>query len=193
MANSSISEIIAGASKAGGLTQPSQFNVEFNLPKGHPFGHQSSLKQIMMSCEQAVLPSKSINTTQMGYYGPDLNYAYSQNFADLDMVFRVHNNMVERQFFESWQEVAVNPNTYDANYYDEYVARIVIRQYDGMNIKAADGTVLKETLATYTLIDAFPKFVSSLALEHSSTNTYHKQQVTFEYRKWKAEFPRRLP
>lgn len=251
--DSPISALMSEITKAGGLAAPNQFEVEFFFPSESRFGglsarentgragriyqiNKKSARQVKMSCEQAAIPSKSIHTTQTRYYGPDINYAYAQKFAPLDMIFRVHNNLVERKFFEAWQESAIDSDTYDANYYDEYVAKIVIKQYGPPSAKVGiiksimdqkmpnlgalmtQGTGVAKSfgkagqraagmlgianaafnkyaglhepngkvIADYTLIDAFPKFISQLELDHKTQNMYHRQQVSFEFRKWET-------
>ena len=143
---SPVTKLMAQIAKASGITASNQFDIMISLPNGHGLGEiagaardgisiyqldrsTESNKQIVMSCETSSIPGRSVNSSPFKYYGPQMKYAYSYTYSDIDMTFRVHNNMMERRFFEAWQECAVSSITNDANYYNEYVAEIVIRQY----------------------------------------------------------------
>jgi len=143
---SPVTKLMAQIAKASGITASNQFDIMISLPNGHGLGEiagaardgisiyqldrsTESNKQIVMSCETSSIPGRSLNSAKVKYYGPEMKHAYSYLYPEIDMVFRVHNNMMERKFFEAWQECAVSSITNDANYYDEYVADIVIAQY----------------------------------------------------------------
>jgi hypothetical protein len=149
---SPVTKLMAEIAKASGITSSNQFKIMINLPTGHSafsagdgtewlpgvaddgiamykLDKTSSARQIVMSCETSSIPGRSLNSAKVKYYGPEMKHAYSYLYPEIDMVFRVHNNMMERKFFEAWQECAVSSITNDANYYDEYVADIVIAQY----------------------------------------------------------------
>jgi hypothetical protein len=253
---SEITKIMAEINRASGITAANQFEIMINLPKGHQIFSElgeslhgvaengiaiyqldrtSSSRQVVMSCESTSIPGRSLGSTPNKVYGPPMKYPYNIIYPDLDMTFRVHNNMTERKFFEAWQECAVSYTTNDANYYDEYVADIVIRQYgppeaevgiiqsllegnmptvssilsQGAGVaksfgkggqKAArligiadaafnvfnSGNMPKgKMIAEYKILDAYPKNLAGLTLDHSTIG-YHKQIVTFEYKKWET-------
>ena len=83
--------------------------------------------------------------------------------------------MREKLYFETWQRLAYNVQTWAMNYYEDYVGSIQIFQLDEQNNK------------TYgvELIEAFPKTIAEQALSYTATTEIHKIGVTFSYRYWK--------
>ena len=57
-------------------------------------------------------------------YGPERKIARGLGFEDITLTFYMGQQMVEKMLFESWQNLAINPFTFNANYYDEYVGSI---------------------------------------------------------------------
>ena len=49
-----------------------------------------------------------------------------QTFADVEATFYCGSDMAEKYFFEEWQKVSYNPQSYDLNYYKEYVGAVDI-------------------------------------------------------------------
>ena len=43
-----------------------------------------------------------------------------------------------------------------------------------------------QVIATYSLIDCFPSILAPLVLDHGQNDSYHRQSVTFVYRKWET-------
>ena len=77
------------------------------------------------------------------------------------------SDLTERYFFEEWQKVSYNPDTYNINYYKEYVGAIEIY------------TLNEKDERTYgiRLEEAFPKTVDAIPLGHGSNNTLNKVNV----------------
>ena len=142
--SSPISDLIASIQKASGVARPNRFMIMMQFPNegwtpAQGLGIQrgrdkygininAASRQVVMSCETSLIPPRSLVTTNPKYYGPQHNIAYGHQYPEIDMVFRVSNNMLERKFFEAWQEACVNTHTFDANYLQDYSANIVIKQ-----------------------------------------------------------------
>jgi len=133
---SPISDVIAAVAKAGGIARPNRFAVMINLPPGftgfvptgkEAYGIQDS-KQVVMACEISQIPGRSLTTTQSRTYGPIRENVTGRTYPPIDMTFRVHNNMQERNFFEAWQETAISTHSHDSHYPNEYLAKIEIIQ-----------------------------------------------------------------
>ena len=48
------------------------------------------------------------------------------------------------------------------------------------------GGASDQVIATYSLIDCFPSILAPLTLDHGQNDSYHRQSVTFVYRKWET-------
>ena len=83
--------------------------------------------------------------------------------------------MREKKFFETWQRLAYNPQTFAMGYYDDYVGTIQIYQLD------------QEKNRRYgcELIECFPTDIAEQTLDASPAASVQEVSVTFSYRYWK--------
>jgi hypothetical protein len=95
--------------------------------------------------------------------------------------------MKEKRFFETWQRMAYNPQTWAMQYYNHYVGSIKIFQLD------------EEDRQRYgvELVEAFPKTIAAQALDYGTKDAIHTVSVGFSYRYWKdlvdeADLPKPL-
>ena len=82
--------------------------------------------------------------------------------------------MKEKRFFETWQRLAYNPQTWAMQYYGDYVGSIQIFQLDETDT----------TKYGVELVEVFPKTIAAQSLDYS-TNAIQTVSVTFSYRYWK--------
>ena len=95
--------------------------------------------------------------------------------------------MREKLFFETWQRLAFNPQTWSLGYYDDYVGSIDIHQLDEQDNKRYG----------VQLVECFPKTIAEQSLGYGQNDTLHRINVTFSYRYWKnltdeADLPKSL-
>ena len=150
--NTRINKFRSLVSSAEGLARPNRFIAIVNLPSalkgvspGHPSGVGSNPEfaqysiqskatqdlnnvirdRLFFFCDSAQLPARNISDeTKDQLYGPERKIARGHTWADLTLTFYMGQQMIEKMLFESWQNMAVNPFTFNANYYDEYVGSI---------------------------------------------------------------------
>ena len=94
--------------------------------------------------------------------------------------------MREKKFFETWQRLAYNPQTFAMGYYDDYIGSLDIHTMDEQNKKRYG----------VKLIECFPKSIGAQQLSYAGTG-YLTCAVTFSYRYWKnltdeADLPKPL-
>ena len=97
-----------------------------------------------------------------------------QTFAEVEASFYAGSDMAERYFFEEWQKVSYNPDTYNINYYKEYVGAVEIYTLNEMDERTY-GIRLEERFQR-PLVDT---------IGHGSNNTINKVNVSFKYRYWR--------
>ena len=73
-------------------------------------------------CQAEIFVLKSMVT----YMLPVHEMVQGQTFGEVEASFYMGSDMAERYFFEEWQKVSYNPDTYNINYYKEYVGAIEI-------------------------------------------------------------------
>ena len=154
------------------VARTNRFIVEFMNANGL---QREDTARLLLSAESAVLPGKSYSTHDGvrigGHYTP---YPYVRTFGNIfDMTFRVGEDMFERLLFDVWQDEIMNPITQNFNYPDNYTNDIRIHQLD----------LQSNRVYTVEVEYAFPKEIGALNLSTDESNGYHKQIVTFGYKK----------
>jgi len=154
------------------LSYPFKYEISF-------IGESSSVKNLRLaiSCESITLPGKSIATQQIKMHGPVHDIPYEASFAgDLDVTFKLSGDLFERNYFETWQDKVINPNTNNLNYMSEYALGMEITQLD-----MEDNPVYRCVIE-----DVWPKTIAPVALGDETTGN-NKQQIGFSYRKWRVK------
>ena len=73
------------------------------------------------------MPNRTItDETNDQLYNPERSIARGVSYDDITLTFYMDQQMVEQVLFKSWQNMAISPNTYNSNYYDEYTGSIDI-------------------------------------------------------------------
>ena len=155
-------------SKLNAKEGPAPVNrYEVYIPRGG-----SSLS---FQCEQAELPGKTMLTVEDKLYGPVRKIGYGQMFIDTTMTFIcTAEGWAEKEYFDTWQNDIVDPDLFDANYYNDYTSDILLTTYTEENITSY-GIAFRE---------AFPLNVGAVNLGWGQNNEYARLSVTFAYRKW---------
>jgi len=185
--NSPISTLISKIAAAGGVTRPNKFFVTFTFPTGFgisdvPFlgdgiadgrvmydiNDYTNSDQIHMACEISQIPGRSLTTTQTRTYGPVREFVSGKVYPPVDMTFRVHNNMIERSFFEAWQETAISSAGHDSNYPDEYLSNIVITQVGPADLAQGLGGFLSKAKGVADIFDKGGSVAKALNVANNS-------------------------
>ena len=188
-----INEVLSGFRDDTGYAKPSRYEVTLHPPSGGR-GKSTGLNMNMMSilmpqktsegttrrtslrCESIEFPGRNLDTTpDVNIYGPERNIVSGLSYADITGVFQCSTDLREKIFFETWQRLSFNPDTWNMGYYDDYTGTIQIFQLDEQDNRRYG----------VELIECFPKTVGELTYDYSAVNTQQKVQITFSYRYWK--------
>ena len=91
-------------------------------------------REVSLKCEQITMPGRNIDTEpDNNIYGPVREIAQGWSYADITANFQLSSDLRERRFFETWNRLAFNPDTWNIGYYDDYTGRIQIFQLDEQN------------------------------------------------------------
>ena len=133
-------------------------------------------RRISFRCDSISIPGRNLRTQMNGnIYGPPHEIVQGQTFAPVEATFYCGSDLAERYFFEDWQKITYNPDTYNINYYKEYVGTDEIYQLNEQDERTY-GCKLEEV---------FPKTVAALAYSHGSNNQIQKVSVELAYRYWR--------
>ena len=200
-----MNEILAEFRSDDGFAKPSRYEVVLLPPQGtraKPKGALSNIFSKVMEentgegttrktgllCESISFPGRTMDTTEdTNIFGPIRSVVTGYSYGDVAATFQCSSDMKEKLFFETWQRLSYNPQTWSMGYYDDYVGGLQIYQLDE-NDKRRYGV---------ELVECFPKTVTEQQLSYASATDIQKISVSFAYRYWKnltdeAELPKPL-
>jgi len=204
VAYGTINEILGMGRSKDGISKPSRYEVTLFPPTGSrgtgASGNSNIFTKIMgellgdgtvratgLRCESISLPGRTLDTTpDSNIYGPTREVVSGYSFADVGATFQCSSDMKEKKYFETWQRLAFNPQTWAMGYYDDYVGSVAIHTLDEQNNKKYG----------IQLMEAFPKSIEAQSLSYTATG-YQTVGITFSYRYWKnltdeADLPKPL-
>ena len=149
-----------------GVARASDFAVIITPPAGAIYGPE---KWMDLRIESVNLPSRSLMTIEQRYHGPIRYIPYSVIFTPVTLTVLLSENMIERDFFMTWQDLAVSANgdgdarrgittsegKYDANFYEEAIGTLEIQQYAN-HADAGGGGILGTALGVAQAIGIDP-------------------------------------
>ena len=203
VAYGALDEILGMGRSDDGIAKPSRYEVTLFPPSGQQGSRGQSnniFSKIMgeilgdgtvratgLKCEGIELPGRTIDTTpDTNIYGPERNIATGYTFADITGTFQLSSDLKEKKYFETWQRLCYNPQTFAMGYYDDYIGSVDIHTMDEQNKKRYG----------VKLVECFPKSIGAQQLSYAGTG-YLTCAVTFSYRYWKnltdeADLPKPL-
>ena len=191
-----------------GFARKARYYVEFQLPKGvtpsvalgdfdtvdtsdneelqgfSSNGQNRSVqianaKRVQAFCSAISMPDRDVQTKEIRHNGPARKFVYDFKSADITATFYADKFLRERSYFELWQQSAFSTQTFNYNYYDNYVSPINIFQLGNYASRQERDDV------TYAvqLFDCYPKTIGPVSYSHD-TNTVQTFDVTFTFRYW---------
>lgn len=176
MASFSIEQFRAEVLDGAGLARTNRFEVDI-LPPPALAGRYGAISNLTsLYVEQASVPLLNIFSKSLKIFGPTYQRPISSEYGGegLPITFHVDRNFYVRRFFEDWMHEIINPETFTVSYQERYITEVVIRQLDEQN------NITNEI----KLLEAFPRNLNLMDLNHSSSNQTHRLNVLFAYRYW---------
>jgi hypothetical protein len=106
--------------KGGGFAMGNLFKIFLPPLKG-------DAREMNLLCKAASLPGRQITSIEkpMGLQNTKIAYGYAVD--DVTLTFHCLNDMKIREYFETWQNLAVNQETLEVGYYNEYTHPVIIQ------------------------------------------------------------------
>ena len=125
-------------------------------------------------CEQFAFPGRNLDSSpDTNLYGPEREVVNGYSFGDVSSTWRLSSDMRERQFFDTWQRLAYNPDNFSIGYYHDYIGEIRIFQLDEKDRRRYG----------MKLLEVFPKTVDQMDTTQSAGDL-QRVNVTWAYRFW---------
>jgi hypothetical protein len=88
-------------------------------------------ERLARNCQSVSLPGRSIQSQPHKIYGPPREMIYEANFPnEIQLTFRVSEDMFERDFFDMWINKSISYTSFDLEYPDYYSTGLKIYQLD---------------------------------------------------------------
>lgn len=106
--------------KGGGFAMGNLFKIFLPPLKG-------DAREMNLLCKAASLPGRQITSIDkpMGLQNTKIAYGYAVD--DVTLTFHCLNDMKIREYFETWQNLAINQETLEVGYFNEYTHPVIIQ------------------------------------------------------------------
>ena len=144
-----------------------------------PAGAGSPDYATMMLVESVEFPGQTIRTTpDLLRFGPQREVGQAAMYADsMTMTFICRPGLPEKMYFEKWHAQIFNPDTWEINFYKNYVGGIQLHQLDRKDGKRY----------SIEVFEAYPKTIVAQTYNQSSNDSYQTLSVEFAFRYWTSK------
>lgn len=173
-----VSDFAASVGKYG-VAKASHYECRINFPRGG--GILNPGQDLSMRAESVEMPGRSIQAASYRDYGAPREIGYASLYTPITITFLCSSDMKERRLFNQWQDLIIGDHrvaeghaggkSFDVGYYDDYVASIIIAQYDETGKKRFN----------VQMLEAYPRTVNATTLSYASDELI-KLTVQFQYR-----------
>jgi len=156
------------------FARPNLFKV--SITKDFVQGPQR--EDIFINCFQATVPGLNIATTNKDQAYRSV--AYQKIYEDITLGFYCSDNMKELRYLQNWMNRIIRPQDNHIEYYTNYTGTI-----DIINLSTGaktEGSVENEKIMTTKILEAYPKSISSFAMDYGTTGSILNVTATFTYR-----------
>jgi hypothetical protein len=200
MANN-IDQLKGVVSAKKGFAAPNLFRVF--LPT---FANVGSM-EVDMLCSSVNMPGRQIMTVERKIGSIFEKVAYDQAYDDVNLSFYVLNDYGIRKYFEAWQNLALDQDTYTVGYKNEYARDVKIQQlrkgftlpiYQSpfLTFDFLGGGILdldidinirpEDVVYELELIDAFPTTMDLIQLGNDQNDMVLQLNVQLSYKNWRS-------
>lgn len=177
MANFSLDEF-KNEALSRDMARPNLFEVIVTPPVGFL---RNDSRLVSLFCDSASLPSQNLVTKRNIVYGQSYPRITGVDYGErVSLTFFLDADMVVKRFFEDWLDLGVNRSTQNVSYQNNYVGGL-----DVIQLKSKDHVESYRTIFE----DAFPIGMQLLSLDNNQSNSIHRLEVFFEYRRWFSLLP----
>jgi len=183
-----IDEMLSEFNSKDGFAKTNRWEILITPPTGNRGGSTGNVfapimganngegvvQKAALMCEAFSFPGRNLTTTpDSNLYGPEREMVNGYTFGDISSTFRLSSDQKEKQFFDTWQRLAYNPQDFSIGYYYDYVGEIRLYQLDEQDNRRYG----------IKLLECFPKTVDQMAVTQGAGDL-QRVNVTWAYRYW---------
>jgi len=157
-----------------GLASPNKFQVA--IVGSDKLTHES----LNLMCESVSIAGRSVQSIMDLRYGQRREIAYNAPvYNPITLSFLCTGEYREKDYFDRWNNSIVNSATgFDVAYYKDYIGSMTVTTLD------KNGEKNEKTSYEIKYEEVYPKDITAIELNHSTTNATVKLTVTMNYSKW---------
>jgi len=171
---SNINDFVSAVKRSNGLAKANKYEVDIYAPNGHPAGTEG--RNLNLLCNSITMPGHNLEQqTQRLATEPAREMVQSRSFAgNITASFYLDQSLELKSWFDKWLELAINPATHKARYYDDYIGEMNIYQLGGKG-------------RTYGIKceEVYPATITPIEYSYDSTDTIALLSIEFAYRRWR--------
>lgn len=180
----SVAEFLAQV-RTTGLAKPNRFDMIISNP---PCVQNSDWgRTVSMMVDSGFFPTTRLITSRQQLWGPPEYRPVGVDYGgdNFSVNILVDRQMKVKYFFDAWMDGIVSRNRpsdkvwHVTNYQKNYITTIYLSQLDESG----------RTNYVIKLEDCFPNTVNPLVVDNNLSNTVHKLNVTFNFRRWSVANP----
>ena len=174
-----VNDFVARVNSTGGIAQPNRYKVQFGgvCPNAavRSLDGIDSLENVSMMCESIQMPGRNIRSVEDPLrYGPQREQAQGVTFGSVNSRFICSSDLRERVFFETWQDMMFNEESWEMRFYKDFIGDVTVHQLD-RQLKERYGLKLKEV---------FPKIINQQELGYIINDNYQTVTVELMFHSW---------
>ena len=165
-----------------GLASPNKFEVDVTPPTRLNFGGE----KFNLMCESASIGGRTVQSMLDIQYGIRREIAYgAPQYTPLSLAFLCSEKMTEKLKLDAWSNLCVDATgirsqtnrtaPFNVGYYDDYKGSVKVTKLDKSG----------EKVLTIEYLDAWPKTISQVDLNHSTKDSTLRVTCEFSYTYWK--------
>lgn len=181
------SSYATGGDLYNGITVDGQNIASSSLQESQSFPSQAQMQSVQTSkqrrvnafCTAIQMPERTMVNKEVRHHGPAFKPVFDFTTGEITATFMADKFLRERSYFEMWQSAIFSGDTFNYNFYDNYVSDLNIFQ---LGQYAGRGDRDDVTYAVL-LKDCYPKTISSVEYSNDE-NIVQTFTVTFAFRNW---------
>ena len=171
---SNINDFVSAVKRSNGLAKANKYEIDIIAPSNHPGGTNN--RHLNLLCNAITMPGHNLQQqTQRLATEPAREMVQSRSFAgNITASFYLDQSLELKSWFDKWLELAINPATHKARYYDDYIGEMNIYQLGGKG-------------RTYGIKceEVYPATITPIEYSYDSTDTIALLSIEFAYRRWR--------
>ena len=214
----SIDRFITLMNKSEGFARLARYEVVLRPPPGMPAQFKGidisgMTRDISLMCDTVSMPGHDLQTQSIQYgSAPETDQVTSHGYAgQIIATFYADANLKTKMYFDAWQQMAVNPATHKANYYDSYIGSMEIYQLSATElpggkeiggdpagayalgregprnqyVKKGQHSISRRSYGI-EVQEVYPATIGAIEYAYATVDEVAKVTVQFNYRKWKT-------